>query len=312
MLIKFPRVHLLIALAAAIIGLSPTISHAHTSIDRVNFTIGFNGLSTDLKTFMATVMPGGKIDFTTKAFARSESGKISRRDKGWEWKAPHLPGRYELFFEKDNETILLQVFVLTPYHNTETGTLNGYKIGTYRKTLFRELSSYSAPKGFINLADGPADLAISPNFTLGQFICKQQPGHNPTYLLVRPETLIKLETLLEAANKEGWRAETLHVMSGFRTPYYNRSIGNRTTSSRHLYGGAADVWIDGDDDELMDDLNRDGKIDTDDARALAHLAERLAKVGGRNWPVGGIGVYSANTARGPFIHIDSRGYRARW
>jgi hypothetical protein len=28
--------------------------------------------------------------------------------------------------------------------------------------------------------------------------------------------------------------------------------------------------------------------------------------------VGGAGVYPATSAHGPFIHIDTRGYRARW
>jgi uncharacterized protein YcbK (DUF882 family) len=65
--------------------------------------------------------------------------------------------------------------------------------------------------------------------------------------------LIKLEALLEAANANGWEAKSFYVMSGFRTPYYNSSIGNDTSSSRHLYGGAADIWIDNDGDGQMDD-----------------------------------------------------------
>jgi hypothetical protein len=28
--------------------------------------------------------------------------------------------------------------------------------------------------------------------------------------------------------------------------------------------------------------------------------------------VGGCGVYIATSAHGPFVHIDARGYRARW
>jgi uncharacterized protein YcbK (DUF882 family) len=124
--------------------------------------------------------------------------------------------------------------------------------------------------------------------------------------------LIKLETLLEASNERGWKADTFFVMSGFRTPYYNRSIGNTTSTSRHLYGGAADIWIDHDGDGQMDDLNRDGKINRQDARVLADLAESLSERGGRDWPAGGIGIYNATAAHGPFLHIDARGYKARW
>ncbi len=289
---------------------SPTLAK---SSGKAGFTLSFQGVTTDLSTLTTSVMPSEVLTIRTDAGAEASGGLLKASGPTWQWQAPAEPGRHTLTFTKNGETIALQVFVLTPFKNSENATLNGYKIGEYRTTLFKGLSTYAEPKGFIDLSHGPADLNISPSFTLGQFICKQQPGHNPTYLLIRPQTLIKLETLLEAANDKGWKADSLHVMSGFRTPYYNRSIGNRTTSSRHLYGGAADVWIDGDGDGHMDDLNGDGKIDKDDAREFARLAESLAEKGGRNWPAGGgIGVYGANAAHGPFIHIDSRGYKARW
>ena len=280
--------------------------------DRVKFTVSFQGVTSDLSILTTTVMPSGSVQFKTQASPFAATGTLSATGQDWQWTAPQEPGRHEITFEKDGQIMTLNIFVLTPFENVPNAKLNGYKIGSYRKTLFKGLPSYAAPTGFIDLSHGPASLKISPNFTLGQFICKQQPGHNPTYLLSRAQTLIKLETLLEAANAKGWKADTFHVMSGFRTPHYNQSIGNNTTSSRHLYGGAADIWLDGDGDGRMDDLNGDGKINKNDARELGKLAESLAKAGGRNWPAGGIGIYGANAARGPFIHIDSRGYSARW
>lgn len=286
-------------------------AHADDS-SRAAFTITFEGVTSDLPIMTTTIMPSSTLVIKSEAIPTASIGIITSTSKDWQWIAPSTPGRHEIRFEKNGETILLHVFVLTPFENAENAELNGYQIGPYRKTLFRGLSNYQAPLGFIDLSHGPADLKISPHFTLGQFICKQQPGHDPTYLSVRAETLIKLETLLEAANDKGWKADTFHIMSGFRTPFYNRSIGNPTTSSRHLYGGAADIWLDRDGDGQMDDLNGDGKITKDDARELARLAEALAKKGGRNWPAGGIGIYGPNSARGPFVHIDSRGYKARW
>ena len=309
---KYVRIVFKACLGLALCFSFGPLVHANTASDRVGFTISFNGLTSDFNTLMTTVMPSGKVTVKTTAKMVSQAGRLRQTQSGWEWTAPETPGRYEIRFEKDGEESLLNIFVLTPFKNGTETSLSGYKIGTYRKTLFRGLKSYTAPKGFIDLSHGPSDLKVSPNFTLGQFICKQQPGHDPTYLLLRPETLIKLETLLEAARQKGWSADTLHIMSGFRTPFYNRSIGNRTTSSRHLYGGAADIWLDGDGDGRMDDLNEDGKINKDDARALAKLAESLSTKGGANWPSGGLGIYAANSVRGPFIHIDSRGYMARW
>jgi hypothetical protein len=232
--------------------------------------------------------------------------------EGWEWLAPADPGHYAIHFHHGSDQLTLQVFVLTPFQNGQQDALDGFRIGSYQQELFRGLTTYAAPQGFIDLSGELAELPVSPSFTIGQFISKQQPEHDKTYLLVLPAMLIKLETLLEAIIQQGWSAPTLHVMSGFRTPWYNKSIGNNTSTSRHLYGGAADVWIDSDGDGEMDDLNRDGRVDREDAVTLARLAESLEARGGRDWPPGGIGIYDATQWHGPFVHIDSRGYQARW
>jgi uncharacterized protein YcbK (DUF882 family) len=60
----------------------------------------------------------------------------------------------------------------------------------------------------------------------------------------------------------------------------------------------------------MDDLDGDGRIDLRDARLLAEAADAVE----RRHPelAGGIGVYPATDAHGPFVHIDVRGRRARW
>jgi uncharacterized protein YcbK (DUF882 family) len=102
-------------------------------------------------------------------------------------------------------------------------------------------------------------------------------------------------------------------MSGFRTPRYNQQgvgSGGRANDSRHQYGDAADVYVVNGARDWMSDLNADGRVDTRDARLLAQAAERVE----REHPelVGGIGVYKATSAHGPFVHIDVRGTRARW
>ncbi len=279
---------------------------------RANFSISFQDVTSDLSVVTTAVMPGATLRITAAASASASDGDLQLAGSDWIWTAPMQPGRAELLFEKNDEQIKLHVFILTPFANGTQTSLNGFKVGAYNRNSYRGLKSYAEPQGFIDLSHGPADLKISPHFTLGQFICKQQPGHDPTYLLVRPGMLLKLETLLEAANDKGWTADTFFVMSGYRTPFYNAAIGNRTTSSRHLYGGAADIYIDHDRDGNMDDLNGDGRIDKNDARALAKLASSLAEKGGQNWPSGGIGIYGSNAAHGPFVHIDARGYVARW
>jgi hypothetical protein len=62
----------------------------------------------------------------------------------------------------------------------------------------------------------------------------------------------------------------------------------------------------------MDDLNGDGKTDRGDARWLAEFIKDMSARGEFGSRVGGIGVYGATAAHGPFVHVDARGTRARW
>jgi hypothetical protein len=77
-----------------------------------------------------------------------------------------------------------------------------------------------------------------------------------------------------------------------------------------MYGDASDIFIDNDGDFWMDDINRDGRRDVGDARYLAAAAERVEK----EHPslIAGNGIYTPGPGHGPFVHIDTRGFRARW
>jgi uncharacterized protein YcbK (DUF882 family) len=101
-------------------------------------------------------------------------------------------------------------------------------------------------------------------------------------------------------------------MSGYRTPYYNKLIGN-VKYSRHLWGGAADIFIDEHpEDGMMDDLNGDGRIDCHDAAVLYDIIDQMY---GKPWYerfLGGLGRYEKTNSHGPFVHVDVRGFRARW
>jgi uncharacterized protein YcbK (DUF882 family) len=172
------------------------------------------------------------------------------------------------------------------------------------------LDTYEPPAGFIEVTAENRDARISPNFRLEQFLCKQTDA-TPQYALVRTRLLQRLERVLGALNARGHDVPTLYVMSGYRTPYYNRAIGNTTEYSRHLYGDAADVFVDTDGDRWMDDLTGDGRATRADARYLARLVKAIPTPGDRQFH-GGLGVYGPASHRGPFVHVDLRGYRARW
>ena len=101
-------------------------------------------------------------------------------------------------------------------------------------------------------------------------------------------------------------------MSGYRTPFSNKAIGN-VQYSRHVWGGAADFYIDqSPKDGVMDDLNKDGVVNREDAVWLANFISNMSKQGAFGPRVGGLGIYGANAAHGPFVHVDVRGTLARW
>ena len=280
------------------------------------FALVVRGDSVPSKIFFVSVLPGDSLLFELDpegepTTLRHNAGRARwMAGRGWVWKAPPDPGTVALRFERGSESVSINVFVLHPFDRVRAGVLNGYRIGDYADRPLRGDSIYLPPPGFIEVASPDRNILVSPHFTVGQFLCKQ-PG-DPQYLALSRYLVAKLEALLAATNRAGYPAHSLHVMSGFRTPWYNLSIGNRTVYSRHLWGGAADVFLDTDGDGMMDDLDGDGRSTIDDARILYELAEAIdgSRVSGSR--PGGLGAYRRNAVRGPFIHVDARGRSARW
>ena len=205
----------------------------------------------------------------------------------------------------------LKLFTLTPASAVSNGTLNGYNIGHYPKQTYKGLEIYKAPLGFLEITADQIHEQLSPHYRLGQFLCKQAQGY-PKYVVLQTRLLRKLEFLSDAANREGYANEGFVIMSGYRTPFYNAAIKNKLYS-RHQWGGAADIYIDENPrDGVMDDLNKDGKSNIEDARALAKLIESVYRSPDYKAFIGGMGLYSATSTHGPFVHVDVRGFKARW
>ena len=70
--------------------------------------------------------------------------------------------------------------------------------------------------------------------------------------------------------------------------------------------------MDADGDGRMDDLNRDGKRDRADVELLATIAEEYMASEDAPGLRGGVGRYGKTTRHGGFVHVDTRGYTARW
>ncbi|WP_440997816.1 D-Ala-D-Ala carboxypeptidase family metallohydrolase [Arhodomonas sp. SL1] len=243
-----------------------------------------------------------------------DGGRLRERGHNrWAWQAPRQPGLYPLRVHRRDtgETMTLNAFVKIPREAGENGRLNGYRVGRYPDEPLRGLDIYRPPPGFVEVTAENEDVRVSPHFRLGQFVSKQGGG-DPRYVVLRPRLLLLLEAIVEELHAQGQPVETLTVMSGFRTPWYNERIGN-VEYSRHVWGGAADIFI----DEVpphgrMDDLNGDGVSDADDARWLAALVERVQRRSRPQRFVGGIGIYGPRSHRGAFVHVDVRGFEARW
>ena len=208
---------------------------------------------------------------------------------------------------------------LTPFSAKERGSIGTYLIGSWpgerggRGPAKAPSGRYANPRGFIKVTPENQDTPVSEHFRLRNFLTKNQPNVWPKYLVLEPRLIDKLELVLEDLERRGINVNGVTVMSGFRTPSYNEGGGNtagRAGLSRHMYGDASDIYIDNDGNGTMDDLNRDGRVDIRDARLIEESVTRVEA----EHPelIGGAGVYIACCGHGPFIHIDTRGYRARW
>ena len=213
----------------------------------------------------------------------------------------------------------LRFITMLPFSAKQRGRIGLYYIGSWpaeggaRGPSKAPSDRYANPRGFIQVTLENRDTPVSEHFQLRDFLTKNQPNVWPKYLVLEMRLVDKLELVLADLQSRGVNTKGVVVMSGFRTPSYNSGGGNtagRANLSRHMYGDASDVYIDNDGNGTMDDINRDGRVDVGDARFMLEAVDRVE----RQYPalVGGAGVYIACCGHGPFIHIDTRGYRARW
>ena len=291
------------------------------SSQKAEFSVRVNDLVIPYRIMSVCAMPGEKLSIGVNPnseksifYLHSSAGKTkSLSPRRWDWEAPGSPGHYLLDIANagNTATISLNVFVLVPLDHIKGEYLKGYHIGEYPQTRLKQLAVYKPPPGVIEVTRENAETLISPHFRLGQFLCKQEGGY-PKYLVLTGRLLLKLELILERINQKGYHCNSFHIMSGYRTPYYNKAIGN-VKYSRHVYGGAADIFIDENPkDEMMDDLNRDGKIDFKDAAIIYEIIDALYGKKFYERLTGGLARYKNTSNHGPFVHVDVRGFRARW
>ncbi len=288
---------------------------------KAGFSLRFKDIVSSYQVLGVYLLPGEALDIEALPSAPGDQFMMSAPKERsnqispgkWSWKAPRERGLYPLRISsrRSGDSILLNVFVMVPRRVMRGNTIKGYRIGSYPQKPFRGKELFSPPGGFIEVSKRNMDTYLSPHFTLKQFLCKQG-GEFPKYVVLNERLLIKLERVLEELNRRGHRADTLEILSGFRTPLYNKSIGN-VKYSMHQFGLAADIFIDVEPrDNMMDDLNGDGRVDIRDTRVICDVIEYLEKGSLSGKMIGGLGRYGRTRSHGPFVHVDVRGYPVRW
>lgn len=292
-----------------IVASPPAFDPGHAAF---NLTTG-DGLDIGLSVFALFFAPGETLALhASEALSWIDVHGEQAATDDLRWTAPDEPSLTTVTLRSvAGDEMQLNLVVMRRVEADSGDSINGFAIGQYPQQPYRGEEAYRAPDSFIEFMPGLEDLAVSPHFRLGQFLCKQEGEGEARYLVLSERLILKLERILEASNARGWRTDSFTVMSGYRTPAYNAGLGNGE-NSRHIYGGAADIFIDTDGDGVMDDLNGDGVLDRQDAAALFELVEALAAAEDQDWQPGGLGEYAPNAHHGAFVHVDERGWRARW
>lgn len=332
MLLTFPN-RLLVAsgvlflIGAPLLSTKPAVAHGAdrcpdpSAATTSAFALDYQGLETRSTISSAVVLPGQTLDMAVEPATSAESvavhasaGQVTQAGASeWRWHAPAAPGTYTLqvMGTCKADSAVVHAFVMVPASEVRAGYLNGFRIGSYPRPPLRRQETYQPPAGFIEVTPQNQDVFITPHLQLRQFLTKQ-PGGYPKYVVLDPRLLLKLELILQEAQAAGYVKQGFFVMSGYRTPAYNKGLGN-VEYSRHQYGAAADIFIDEHPkDGVMDDLNHDGRIDIKDAAVLYQLIDRHQNDAAFRPLIGGLGLYPSTSAHGPFVHVDVRGYAAHW
>ena len=299
----------------------PVVVENKAHLEDAEFSLKIDNIVVPYNAFSLFVLPEEVTELEIiypqpdKTYQLFENGVMVEKSESmtWHWQAKDVPGeqRLEIRSEDGQVNMSLNVFVMVPAEEVQGGRLKYYHIGPYPdESEIKNKDVYVEPEGFIEVTEENQELLLSPHFKLKEFTSKQRSGY-PKFVYLRPSLLLKLEMLRREMNMNSINVSNMVIMSGYRTPQYNKAIGN-VKFSRHVYGDAADIFVDNDGNYRMDDLNKDGAVSIKDADVMARMIDELNKRSEYKGLIGGLGVYGPKPHRGPFIHVDTRGIKARW
>ncbi len=257
------------------------------------------------------ILPGDTVSFSISAPAAwtVDTGTFlsgTEHTAAVRWIAPRSHGIYTLTLQDSSGTTDYAVMIPIETSRWRTTSMNSFQIGSYGDGNQRD----NLPTHFFEITSSTYSIPVSTHLKIGDFLCHID-GNYPQYLALDMELVDKLEVLASAIRQMYPGITKITCISGFRTPLYNAQIGNTTTESLHLYGMAADIWIECMSfNGLMDDFDRNKRVDYADGDYLIDIIQELEDAGLVS--VGGASSYRWNRLHGPYIHIDVRGYTASW
>jgi hypothetical protein len=296
------------------VGAGATLSDATVRAQvRPRMALEVSGCTDDWASIGRFVLPGetlrlGGPDSANSSGWVASAGELVDLGSSTCWVAPEEPGLYPIIVTSGARIRRVNAFVMIPYDSlNKKGYLKGVKIGKYPKPI-EQFPNFTKPRGFIVTTPDNMDTPVSPHYTLRDFAPRSMEGY-PKYTVLREELLVKLELLTDLVKSHGVKFDRFVVFSGYRPPAFNRRVIYGRNSA-HIFGGAADIIVDANNDGRLDDLNHDGQSNRKDAKLLYAWAEELEAQ--HPEMAGGIGWYSRTRSRGAFVHVDVRGKRARW
>jgi len=210
----------------------------------------------DFKTKQAPVKALPKIDAVLKGFEKIPFAKL--KDKKYlEW-------------SQFNETPFKKMAKGRHFYKIQGSDYNKFLVGNFRVRDFL-----------------PNDTKYYTNSILPGGITVQ-------YLMIDARLLYKLAELQKELKNKNLDPEAMTLVSSFRYPRYNKSVGG-ASRSRHILGEAIDIRI--------GDINKDGKYTQNDKQIVYDLLDKKLIAN-----QGGLGRYPGTRT----IHFDVRGHRARW
>lgn len=200
------------------------------------------------------------------------------------------------------------------------GRINGYVTGSYPERG----DDRKIPDRFVEITPDLMDLYLSKQFRIRDFVSNSrteaQRRYFPKYAVIRYSLISKVERLVSIIDRQpNFECKGIRVLSGFRTPDYNRILPEAAFHSYHQYGLAVDLIVDSaPSDGAFDDVNMDGKVNIKDAASLAKICDLLETRG--SLPHGGIGLYEYRHSlpggkwRSTYhVHVDVReSKQTRW